>query len=151
MPNRLLQTRNTRNVSWTEIDLNLFSYVTLYFATQRADLIPFFFFFLGIVHQPISVTTVLLHYEIDSSFWRNRCIVGVAFPLVFLFSFSLMWSSTAPCCLKIILSHIKDCTLRSLKPWLHGRCAIACFIFKSLRVKWNHWGKECDLNLTSCR
>lgn len=89
----------------------------------------FLFFYIG--HQPNSVTTVLLHYEVVSSFWRNRCIVGVAFLFVFLFSFSLMWSLTAPCCLKIISSYIKDCILRSCKPWLHNRCAIACFIFKS--------------------
>lgn len=64
VPKRLLQMLNTRNVSKTKIDQNLFSYVTLYFATQRADLIPFF----CIPHQPNSVTTVLLHYEIVSSF-----------------------------------------------------------------------------------
>lgn len=58
---------NTRNVSKTKVDQNLFSYVILYFATWRADLIPFFFFFC-IVHQSDSVTTVLLHYEIVSSF-----------------------------------------------------------------------------------
>lgn len=50
---------NTRNVSKTTFDGNLFSYVTLYFVIQRTDLIPFF----GIVHQPNSVTTVLLHSE----------------------------------------------------------------------------------------
>lgn len=88
-------------------------------------------FFLVLVINPTLLLQCFLHYEVVSSFWRNHCIVGVAFLFVFLFSFSLMWSFTAPCCLKIILSHIKDCILRSFKPWLHDRCAIACFIFKS--------------------
>lgn len=56
---------STRNVSETEIDQNLFSYVTLYFAAQRANMIPFFS---GNEHQSNSVTTVLLHYIIVSSF-----------------------------------------------------------------------------------
>ena len=50
--------RSKHNVSKTKFVQNLFSYVTLYFATQRADLIPFF----GIVHQPDSVTAALLHF-----------------------------------------------------------------------------------------
>lgn len=83
----------------------------------------FFFFF--IVHQPNSVTTVLLHFGSESSFWRNHCIERDGFLL--LFSFSL-WSSTAPCCLKNISTCIKDCILRSFNLWLNARCAIACFI-----------------------
>lgn len=39
------------------------------------------FLFFGIGHQPNSVTTVLLHYEVVSSFWRNHCIVGLHFCL----------------------------------------------------------------------
>lgn len=60
MPKCLLQMLNMRNVSETTFDQNLFSYVTLYFAIQRADLIPFF----GIVCQPSSATTVLLHLKL---------------------------------------------------------------------------------------
>lgn len=44
VPKCLLQMLNTRNVSKTTFDGNLFSYVTLYFAIQRTDLIPFLLF-----------------------------------------------------------------------------------------------------------
>lgn len=32
-------------------------------------------------------------------FWRNHCFAGVWFVFPILFSFPLIWSSTAPCCL----------------------------------------------------
>lgn len=129
VPNRVLQTLNKHSVSKTKFDQNLFSYVTLYFTSHWAELIPFFWY---------CSSTQICYYS-AFTFWNCililkeplYCIVGVAFLFVFYFSFYLMWSSTAPCCPNIIFSHIKNCILRSFKPWLHDRCAKACFIFQS--------------------
>lgn len=54
----------------TKIDQNLFSYVTLYFATQMADLIPFLFWYCS--------STRLCYY---SAFTLWRCVLILKEPL----------------------------------------------------------------------
>lgn len=61
----------------------------------------FFFFFVLF----INLTLLLQCFYIMKLYPHFEGIVGVAFLFVVLFSLPLMWSSTAPCCLKIILAY----------------------------------------------
>lgn len=87
----------------------------------------FVFFISGSVH------TVLLHSETVSWFWRNLFLVKVVFLFEILCSLSLTWSSTAPCCLKIILPRIRD----SSTMWGRWSCSFVTRVLPHAFF-WNH-------------
>lgn len=107
VPNHLFA---KHDVSKTKFVQNLFSYVTLYFASKGSlD----YCFWGGIVH-PANL------FQIASSFWRSHCICWGLFRL---FSVCVVWSSAAPYCLNIL------CVLRSFEAMIswHFYCSMLLF------------------------